>query len=73
MQDTSKEKSKYSITPGEYAANVRKEDGYRDISEAIEYGDIDAVKRFIKEGADIHTLGVFTWRKVITAKCCSSL
>ena len=56
MQD---KKSKYSITPGEYAANVRKEDGYSGISEAIEYGDIDAVKRFIKEGADIHTLGVF--------------
>ena len=56
MQD---KKSKYSITPGEYAANVCKEDGYSEISEAIEYGDIDAVKRFIKEGADIHTLGVF--------------
>ena len=56
MQD---KKSKYSITPGEYAANVRKEDGYSGISEAIEYGDIDAVKRFIKDGADLHRLSGF--------------
>ena len=60
MQD---KKSKYSITLGEYAANVRKEDGYSDIREAIEYGDIDAVKRFIKEGADIHALSVIALAK----------
>ena len=58
MQDTSEEKSKYSITLGEYAANVHKDDGYSYIIDAIEYGDIDAVKQFIKKGADIHTLGV---------------
>ena len=56
MQD---KKSKYSITPGEYTANIRKEDGYSGISEAIEYGDIDAVKQFIKDGADLHRLSSF--------------